>query len=160
MSWHRYEGEHDCWAAGCDAQLTVAGSTPAPPPTSAERLRNHACSVCGHDCTQLERDLASFMRSGEWHPDAVRGTSIDPQVPESLVREIEQTGAVVGVIGAEPEPHALASQLRELARLVDREGTLRDREKARRLGLAAARVMGPRWQHRRRMIEGDDEPAT
>lgn len=121
-----------------------------------EPTLDHACPTCGHACAQLERDLASFMRSGEWHPDAVRGTSIDTQLDPGFVRSIEQTGAIVGVKGNEPEPHALASQLRELARLVDHEGSLRDRERARRLGLAAARIMGPRWQHRARMIEGDD----
>lgn len=121
---------------------------------------DHACPTCQHACMQLERDLATFMQSGDWHPDAVRGTHLDSGLEPGFVRSIEQTGAIVGVKGAEPEPHALAEQLRQLARLVDHEGTLRDRERARRLGLAAARIMGPRWQHRARMLEGDDEPAT
>jgi hypothetical protein len=37
--------------------------------------------------------------------------------------------------------------------LVDREGQLRDTEHARRLGLAVARALGPRWTQRGRMIE-------
>lgn len=153
--WHRYGGEHDCWAAGCDLQLPSA-ATQTPPATSAHYLQNHACPVCAHPCMQLERDLATFMRSGSFHPDAVRGTSIDPNVPPGVIRQAEAEGMVVGVKGTPVEPYELARQLRDLADVVDREGQLRDTEHARRLGLAVARALGPRWSQRRRMLETDE----
>lgn len=133
---HRHEGlDHDCFASGCDL-LTL----------------DHECPVCRHACAQLERDLAGFMQTGTFHPDAVRGTSIDPQIPDATLRSIESTGMVVGVKGDSPEPSKLAAELRELARLVEHEGWIRHQEKMRRLGLAVARTMGPRWSQRQRMI--------
>jgi hypothetical protein len=132
-----------------------------------ERIRqsgdvDHDCPSCGHACLQLERDLSTFMQTGSWHPDAVRGTTIDPNVPPATVRSVESTGAVVGVRGTQPEAARLAAELRNLARLVEHEGWIRHQERMRRIGLAVARLMGPRWSQRRRMIEtgDDDAPAT
>lgn len=123
------------------------------PQTRVVPSLDHRCSTCGHDCAQLERDLATFMQTGSFHPDAVRGTAIDSGVPSTVVRDAESQGFAVGVKGTQPEPYALARELRQLAELVDHEGRLRDTEKARRLGLAVARALGPRWSQRQRMLE-------
>jgi len=118
---------------------------------------DHDCPSCGHACRQLERDLALFMQTGSFHPDAVRGSAIDSQLPASVVRDAEAQGFVVGVKGTSPQTAELASELRELARLVEHEGWLRHQEYMRRVGLAVARVMGPRWSQRQRMIETNED---
>lgn len=152
-----------------DDELTVRDVMPRADPTieytQAERelaalgAGEHRCPLCWHECRVLERDLASFMRTGTFHPDAVRGTAIDPQLPDAVVRGAEAQGFVVGVKGNSPEPVELARQLRELAALVDAEGRLRDTERARRLGLAVARTLGPRWSQRRRLLDDPEVPT-
>jgi hypothetical protein len=129
--------------------MSQAEHVPLVPPADSE----HDCPSCGHSCRQLERDFALFMQTGSFRVDSARGTPLDSGLPDREVRAAEQQGFVVGVKGAQPEPYALAQQLRQLAELVDREGQLRDTEHARRLGLAVARALGPRWTQRGRMIE-------